>query len=715
MDVNRVIEAMRIHTSDRAYGRVFVLGCYERRVTIYSQQVRALNLVHALFATNRLRDGGRLVVIGGGVAGLTAAAAANRRGVQVTLLEREPQVLALFRRPARRWLHPGVYDWPFPGWNRHSANLPLMTWSAGLLPDIVSELHVAWKKEGAGVNVVTGAADIVLHPDEREPRVTWNAPGSKGGHRPCDGKFDSVVLAVGFGREPISEKDRGYWQPDDIDDSTWFDPASDKPRSWLVTGCGDGGLTEVFRLCLNDFRHERILEEFLSDPRIDPFVAEIRRIEADPRAMDPDKGPEFLTDEYRTLAAPFLVERLTKLRRKDTQVWLNGTGPNLFDPRASAANRFLLAQLLHAEAFRYLPGRIESTKKVGDRVQVQCARLGPREFDRYVCRHGPMSAMEEYFRDLWQHSLHLRETWKHAPHLLDHTRTRIWTPGEFGPEEVRLVMDPSGPANVADLADGTRLASKPRQNPYHTAGTLPPGHPTYIDRSCDVELDVALRSRSLMAVEGDFSTGKSSLLLKAYAGLDETHQTCLVDLQGLRMDDEHIFMRDFFDDLTLKLGRKVDSWLALDDPKGPPLALLLDEFGVLAGRSAQGLIPQLVHFAVSRPTRVRVVVCLPVRQRGATIHSFLTSVGIDRKKFHAPWQRIKVPLFQAAEIDRLLGLLPIRACSLARANSESIDQLSGGFPMAVQRVCSALFDADIAGASESSLRAIVMQKSTYEG
>ncbi len=45
---------------------VFVLGCFERRVTLYSQQVRALNLVHSLFAEGRLREGDRVAIVGAG-------------------------------------------------------------------------------------------------------------------------------------------------------------------------------------------------------------------------------------------------------------------------------------------------------------------------------------------------------------------------------------------------------------------------------------------------------------------------------------------------------------------------------------------------------------------------------------------------------------------------------------------------------------------------
>src|SRR5262245_20301024 len=96
--------------------RLFVLGCFERRVTLYSQQGRALKLVEALGRMKELGAGTPVAVVGGGVAGLTFAAGAARRGAQVTVLEKEERLLPLLKRDPNRWLHPRVYDWPLEGW-----------------------------------------------------------------------------------------------------------------------------------------------------------------------------------------------------------------------------------------------------------------------------------------------------------------------------------------------------------------------------------------------------------------------------------------------------------------------------------------------------------------------------------------------------------------------------------------------------------------------
>jgi hypothetical protein len=59
------------------FPNVYVVGCLEPQVSIFSQQVRALNLVWALASTERLgRRAGSLAIVGAGFAGATAAVAA---------------------------------------------------------------------------------------------------------------------------------------------------------------------------------------------------------------------------------------------------------------------------------------------------------------------------------------------------------------------------------------------------------------------------------------------------------------------------------------------------------------------------------------------------------------------------------------------------------------------------------------------------------------
>ena len=195
---------------------VFVLGGFEQRVTLYSQQVRALNLVHALLTTERSRRGQRVAVLGGGAAGLTAAAGAALRGCSVTLLEPMHTLLPIFQRSRKRLLHPHLYDWPEKGWDDERARLPVLDWKAGVASDVASQLLRGWNEvcRNHSIELHQGARDIEpLSSSGSSHHLSWYT------QQLHDGTFDAVILAVGFGIErtlpgvpPLS-----YWDDDSLD------------------------------------------------------------------------------------------------------------------------------------------------------------------------------------------------------------------------------------------------------------------------------------------------------------------------------------------------------------------------------------------------------------------------------------------------------------------------------------------------------------------
>src|SRR5690348_5336751 len=81
---------------------VYVLGSFARYATLFSQQVRALNLIFLLHETQSLGSGSNVAVVGGGAAGLTAAAAAARVGATVTVLEKRAKPMGLQRKSLER-------------------------------------------------------------------------------------------------------------------------------------------------------------------------------------------------------------------------------------------------------------------------------------------------------------------------------------------------------------------------------------------------------------------------------------------------------------------------------------------------------------------------------------------------------------------------------------------------------------------------------------
>src|SRR3712207_744887 len=88
---------------------IYAIGYGSKQVTIYSQQVRALRLIFALQQQGFLFPKAEMVVVGAGIAGLTAAAAAALCGAHVTVLEQAEELLHLQRGCHTRYLHPRIY------------------------------------------------------------------------------------------------------------------------------------------------------------------------------------------------------------------------------------------------------------------------------------------------------------------------------------------------------------------------------------------------------------------------------------------------------------------------------------------------------------------------------------------------------------------------------------------------------------------------------
>lgn len=106
---------------------LFVIGSFDRRITFFSQQVRALSLIHALKELGYLHSNPRIAVVGGGAAGVTAtAAAALVTRSQVVLFEAADALMPLQVATNLRRLDPHVYDWPAHDTTDPIADLPIL-------------------------------------------------------------------------------------------------------------------------------------------------------------------------------------------------------------------------------------------------------------------------------------------------------------------------------------------------------------------------------------------------------------------------------------------------------------------------------------------------------------------------------------------------------------------------------------------------------------
>jgi tetratricopeptide (TPR) repeat protein len=422
MPYDRILDLM----SPRGFPNLYLLGLFAKRLTVYSQQVRAINLIEAIHWYRKPLRGSNLAIVGGGVAGVTAAAMALERGARVTLFESLESILAI-QNKSDRWLHPTLYDWPFsaPGSDNDRTDLPVMNWSSGSADAMVKTLIKEWEERKHGGRLTTHlnaeVTEINASKDQGKTTVRWRHRTTKE-ETQQEGQFDQIIFAVGFGLE----NQKSYWEKDSLDQS------QKKNQCILIVGYGDGALTDLMRACLREFDHGNVLTSVTQVMGLDDIKI-VKEIESDAGARDPKN----LTEKYRGLKFPAVIELLGKKLREDRKVVLSGKGPHLFDPRASALDRLITAHLLHLEAFTHLP--------IGEAEAIQSAGAGDPVFDELARRAGPFTDVVLRFGVTptitkikavgWKASYQglpfaverLRTEWDKIEPKDDPTRLKLWT------------------------------------------------------------------------------------------------------------------------------------------------------------------------------------------------------------------------------------------------------------------------------------------------
>lgn len=342
-----VLDAMR--ATESLDGRdTFVLGCFERRVTIHSQQTRALNLAAALAEARPGR--GEVAVIGAGFAGLTVSAALALDGFEVTVYERGSAPLEV-QWTSSRWVHPHVFGWP----NMSGHKLPLFDWTAGPVSTVARDIKARWDEVRGQVT----PARLRMHTDarvvRRERRLVYERAGSE-----TTVRADVFVVATGFAADAADQR-YGYWanMPRGV-----FAPES----TVVVGGNGDGGLMDYLEASTAQLDLRRVVE-LLDEPQFGEVKRRIVEIESELERRrredgDPHARNVWLTGEHDRLhemmVEACLVEPLVQMiggRRANQRGWtkLVGTSVGPYQERATALNR-LLVSLFRPD---YECGRVE--------------------------------------------------------------------------------------------------------------------------------------------------------------------------------------------------------------------------------------------------------------------------------------------------------------------------------------------------------------------
>ncbi|WP_244226951.1 hypothetical protein [Corallococcus aberystwythensis] len=295
---------------------------------------------------------------------------------------------------------------------------------------------------------------IDLSPSNPPWDLTWNAPGHGGG------SFDIVIFAVGFGEEQESAHSESYWRNDHL-----HQLATKLPGRVLVSGCGDGGLTDTLRLCVRDFEHDQILS-LLSGPWLERVRPKILEAELKQGSAGDTGGDRELNQFYRELSVEEPEELLRGRVQNLKEVVLNGRSRLPFDRGSASLNRFLVSRLMRL-GLPYEFGEVQQPIKQDEKGQytIQFNRLGnisaPHVFSKMVLRHGPAKPTPlQQFPDVLA-CLNLgKESVDKLRLVTDRTRFKIWRDEDFQAPREAVLLSKSASLN-------------PRvEDPAHSPATL---------------------------------------------------------------------------------------------------------------------------------------------------------------------------------------------------------------------------------------------------
>jgi hypothetical protein len=309
--MGRGISEPRIFTEiarSKKGGPVFVIGGpREARLTIHSQQCRAINLVCALNERDpRLRER-RIAVVGAGAAGLTAASALRALGVpreSLTIYERTASPLNTQRWSYGRFIHPRLFHWPEEGWDNEGANLPVADWKAGYAAEVREQILA--KCAALPIQFCTVVSDVEASDGAAE--VTYRHLHFASNRR---ASFDLVLIATGF---PVERKIEGtlggtYWQA--------LEGLDELHGDIHVVGDGDGALTEILMMLIDRFGHAAIEQLCRWLPRTDLERLHTRDLEAQ---GDPSSTANLSQEEIRSPLIATLFDLLARSRRRKVTV-----------------------------------------------------------------------------------------------------------------------------------------------------------------------------------------------------------------------------------------------------------------------------------------------------------------------------------------------------------------------------------------------------------
>lgn len=376
---------------------IYFIGPFGRRVSFASQQRRALNTIWALEKAGKIREGQDIAVVGGGLAGLTAAVALAARKYSVWLYESRPRVLNAQALTMHRYVHPTVNFWPEKNLDA-TTQFPFMDWYANVCAPVVKGIRDEWEEffqdRLTDIYTSTKVEKVTINSGPNDqPLVTIEACGDG----PDEKTFDAVVFATGFGTETIvaGMDANSYWNEDYL-------PENSRTKPILISGTGDGGLIDALRCVHKEFKLGQLAVTFAAMLDRTSMNAKLRDTEAKVQEYAGKLDDEKAAAKYGELYPELLQKMDTGCRnflnasliKRDPPLRLVGQLSSPYSMNAAPVHKLIIAHAIDAGAIIYEQGKLIDGPKFKPEV-------GPeQELADTLCvaRHGsahPLSAILE--------------------------------------------------------------------------------------------------------------------------------------------------------------------------------------------------------------------------------------------------------------------------------------------------------------------------------
>jgi Pyridine nucleotide-disulphide oxidoreductase len=249
-----------------------------------------------------------VLVVGAGLAGLTSAVAVSLFGSLVTVHDRQTTFLGDMATAAHREIHPTINFWPLDPITV-STEFPFFNWYQDSCDRILQRIKNEWDGHRSKHNILGPH----LGSEVTAPRLDngrWEVNVKETDGKEYISTYDIVLLATGFGHErDTGVEDPGYWNFA-VDPIRHIQVADANPfTNYVISGTGDGGLIEAFRLLFKTFRAGRIESATVPIVTKPAFVNLVRKVEAKARQYVLDN----VLHEGKTLTNDFKDEMSTRL------------------------------------------------------------------------------------------------------------------------------------------------------------------------------------------------------------------------------------------------------------------------------------------------------------------------------------------------------------------------------------------------------------------